>query len=162
MAHAHLEIATADQQVYLLALHALQVLQGAIDVVQVPMAAALNRNLIQGQQVAMCSIMDLQHAQRHDGACCSTHACLLLPSACHVWPPAAQPFCSWPQPRSGAGGEEHKGAKGLAHAGHEHLALPVRNVGDPRWQSAHPGSAVARERLTSMSKCGECMHEGHP
>lgn len=89
----------------------------------------------------MYSMRDLQHAQEHDGACSSLHACLLPPSACRFWPPAAQPFCSWPQPRSGAGGEGHKGAKGLAQAGHEHLACSVRDVGDPRWQRTHPGTS---------------------
>lgn len=42
---AHLEISTADEQVHLPPLNLLKVLQGAIDVVQLTMAAPFNGNL---------------------------------------------------------------------------------------------------------------------
>lgn len=43
--HTHLEIAAAEKEVHLVAHAPLRILDGCIDVIQLPVAAALNSNL---------------------------------------------------------------------------------------------------------------------
>ena len=63
----YLEISTADEQIYLDALPGLQMLQRGVDLVQVAMAAPLNRNLH-----STCSS---ENSQSNEG--CQTHLLLV-------------------------------------------------------------------------------------
>ena len=63
----HLEVSTADEQIYLDALPGLQMLQRGINLVQVAMAAPLNRNLHY-----TCSSEDFQEIEG-----CPTHLLLV-------------------------------------------------------------------------------------
>ena len=66
----YLEVSTADEQIYLDALPGLQMLQRGINLVQVAMAAPLNRNLH--------STCNSENVQKIEG--CQTH--LLLVNSC--------------------------------------------------------------------------------